>query len=241
MKRPEIGIWNVIGDSLVIEAIAAQLDFIILDLEHGFRDFALFQANLRSAQRYSDQVYVRVRSFDDPWIQALLDIGVANFIVPQIRSVQEFQDFVKATSFPPDGSRGTHPRFEAYLERNSKQSSMRNVRRCLIIETKESVELIGDFCQLDSVDEIYIGTFDLGAEFGINQFIEPEKLIVLLSSICRVTEEYNKPLISMLGNSALEGFFASIKVQKRVVGIDQLILTNEVAKIVNQLTAGFGN
>ena len=47
MTRPKIGIWSVIRDSLVIEAIAAQLDFIILDLEHGFRDFGQFQANFR--------------------------------------------------------------------------------------------------------------------------------------------------------------------------------------------------
>jgi 2-dehydro-3-deoxyglucarate aldolase len=241
MMRPKFGMWSVIEDSLVIESLAAKLDFIILDLEHGFRDFKELKANFRSAQRYSDQVYVRVRSFDDSWIQALLDMGVTHFIVPQIRSVQQFQDFVKATSFPPDGRRGTHPRFEGYLERNSKYPSIKDVKRCLIIETKEAVDLIEDFCELDSVDEIYIGTYDLSTDFGINQFTEPEKLILLLSSVCRVTKEYNKPLISMIGNSALEDFYTSIKVEKRVIGIDESILVNEVTKIINQLTTEFGN
>jgi 2-keto-3-deoxy-L-rhamnonate aldolase RhmA len=241
MTRPKIGIWSVIRDSLVIEAIAAQLDFIILDLEHGFRDFGQFQANFRSAQRYSNEVYVRIRRYDDPWLQALLDIGVTNFVVPQIRTVHEFQNFVNATSFPPNGKRGTHPRFEAYLARNTAALNAGNIKRCLIIETKEAVEQITALCKLEEVDEIYIGTYDLCSEFGIDQFTKTESLVLLLESICKVAEEYRKPIISMLGNVQLEQFYASINVQGRVIGIDEMILTGEVGNVVKRLMAEFGN
>jgi len=240
MKRTKLGIWSVIEDSLVIETIAAKLDFIILDLEHGFRDFGVFKANFRSAQMYSKEVYVRVRSYDEPWLQALLDIGVTHFIVPQIRSVQEFQEFVKATSFPPAGRRGAHPRFDQYLERNDDQLNTHNIKRCLIIETKEAVGLIKDLCQLSSIDELYLGTYDLSAEFGIDQFSQTEELISLLRPICTVADEYDKPIISMVGNSKLEEFYSLIKIQGRVIGIDDSILSNEVSAIVNRLTSEAG-
>jgi 4-hydroxy-2-oxoheptanedioate aldolase len=235
VNRPRIGIWNVITDSILIESIASEVDFIILDLEHGFRDFKDFKSNFRSAQRHSREVYVRVRRYDDPWLQSLLDVGVTNFIVPQIRSVGEFQSFVKATSFPPHGTRGTHPRFESYLRRNISPHNTGDIKRCLIIETKEAVEELEDLCELTEVNEIYLGTFDLSVEYGINQNTQVESLISLLTHVFNVAQKHEKPLISMLANNELETFYASIEFQGRVIGIDETILTEEVRKLVKRL------
>ena len=120
-NKVEVGCWNSISDVQVVNLLAKSLDFLIIDLEHGFRDFSEFLAAFASSRQLCDQVYVRVRKFDDPWIQSLLDLGVSNFVIPQIRTVSELESFVTATTFPPEGRRGFHPR--AYQNNFSSETS----------------------------------------------------------------------------------------------------------------------
>ena len=61
-NKVEVGCWNSISDVQVVNLLAKSLDFLIIDLEHGFRDFSEFLAAFASSRQLCDQVYVRLEN-----------------------------------------------------------------------------------------------------------------------------------------------------------------------------------
>lgn len=228
----EVGCWNSISDVQVVSLLAKSLDFLIIDLEHGFRDFSEFSAAFASSRQLCDQVYVRVRKFDDPWIQSLLDLGVSNFVIPQIRSISELESFVTAATFPPKGRRGFHPR--AYQNNFSSETNgsqriiNEKVRICLIIETRESLEILDELCSNPSLDEIYIGVYDLSLELEITEGVDSTKMLDICRKISHVAQFHSKKIVAMMNgeDSALE--LQKMGVSKFVVGVDSSILEDSI-------------
>jgi len=164
MSRSEYGCWSIINDQQVVKIVANELDFLIIDLEHGFRDFQDFSSAFEATRSTKADIYVRVRKYNDPWIQSLLDLGVRRFVVPQIRELRELEEFVRATTFPPYGHRGLHPRiFQSTGTHSTKLKDVPNlkVHTCVIIETKASLDLTEVISAHPDVDEIYLGVYDL--------------------------------------------------------------------------------
>ena len=107
--RTELGVWNVLPDQNSTFQLPEYFDFIYIDLEHGLRTINELLTTIKFFNLRQTNYSVRVRRFDDPLIQTLLDVGVRNFILPQLRSINEFSIFKSKISFPPNGTRGLHP------------------------------------------------------------------------------------------------------------------------------------
>lgn len=91
----------------VIEAAGfAGIDFVRIDTEHTWRrDDSL--DNMIRAAIISDVVpIVRVDHHDPELIRKALEVGAGGIVVPQVASVEEARVVVRASKFPPLGSRG---------------------------------------------------------------------------------------------------------------------------------------
>ena len=107
--KAQLGVWNVLPDEHSTFQLTEYFDFIYIDLEHGFRSIDDLLTTIRLYNIKQINFSVRVRSFDDPLIQTLLDVGVRRFVLPQIRTIHELEIFKQKISFPQSDVGGSTP------------------------------------------------------------------------------------------------------------------------------------
>ena len=185
-----------------------------------------------SARHFSKQIYVRVRKFDDPWIQSLLDLGVTHFVLPQIRTADEFNSFVSATRFPPVGRRGLHPRiFQNALNNGDggqKAPGDFGIRICLIIETREALALMEELISREEVDEIYFGVYDLSQELEIESGVDSPEMMLICQNIAKVASYHSKEMLAMSTTEDSSLALKKLGVTKFVLGIDASLLEESI-------------
>lgn len=236
MTQIKYGCWSIVLDPQIAKISANALDFLIIDLEHGFRDFSDFVAAYEAARSTKAEIYVRIRKYNDPWIQPLLDLGISNFVLPQIRKISELEEFLRATSFPPDGSRGLHPRiFQSTGKGSTALKNVPNFRvhTCVIIETKDSVNLIEAICNHPGVNEIYLGVYDLSLELGMEGSTESEEMLKICSDLSGAAQKFSKPLMAMATSTPVLKRLHAMGVSKFVIGIDSSILQESIENRVS--------
>lgn len=221
-KSPTKGVWNVIADPFVVKQISDQVDFIIIDLEHGFRDFSNFYSCFLAASNSKAQVYVRVQNSRDAWLQTLLDMGVTNFVLPQIRSIDELNDFQKLISFPPEGARGSHPK-----SRTSLKSGSDEITCCVIIETVESLLILDEIASHPVATEFYLGVYDLSSEAQISGSLLSPEMSEILSRLVDCASKSDKKVLVMNSDNLSMEALSVLGINKIVMGIDiNLLLEN---------------
>jgi 4-hydroxy-2-oxoheptanedioate aldolase len=229
-NKPKVGIWNVISNTYVVSQIAAYYDFVLLDLEHGFRDFNQLESQIRLIRSSPAELLVRVRSFDDLLIQSLLDLGVSKFLVPQIRDVNQVIEFAKRVHFPPVGTRGFHPKVERIMGieiSDFDPGSMERIEIYPLIETKESVNFIDSLLEMSFVSGCYIGTYDLSRELSPGNLSSPE-IEKVIEAVASVSKKLQKSVFFMPRNHSDVGLFDLPGFDFLVAGIDSEIISKSL-------------
>ena len=171
--NPVIGTWNTLGSPLVTEVLAQSgLDFQIIDLEHG--PFILEQVHLHvSACENSPSCtpLVRVPSNEDWMVLQALDQGAHGVVVPHIPNRQAAESMVSSVKYHPSGDRGFTPfskaggfnnRDTAGYVKNANEATLSVV----IIESKEGLDKLDEILDVDGVDIVYFGAYDLSQALG---------------------------------------------------------------------------
>ncbi|MBK8791571.1 MAG: hypothetical protein IPN59_00215 [Holophaga sp.] len=170
------GIWSIIPSPMVCEIqAAAGLDFLILDMEHGPFDMAVLGEAIRATAGYACSPLVRIPCIDPPLIQRVLDLGAHGIVAPQVRTAKDARKLVSCCRFAPDGLRGYNPftrsgGFAAdptspYLDNNFPLVA-------LIIENLEAVQNLPEILQVEGIDVLYLGTYDMSCCLGVQGCME---------------------------------------------------------------------
>ncbi len=191
-RTPLIATFSIIPSVEVVELIGlAGFDAVILDIEHGAHGSEALGPLILAAKARGIYPLVRVRSSDPTGIAAALDAGAAGVIVPQIGSITEAEQAVRAARFAPDGNRGANPfvrgadysgRLEWFAEAN------RDVAVLLMIEGKGGLADLDQIAALAHLDGIFIGPMDLSHAFGVpGEVTHPEVVAAIRTVIaeCR--------------------------------------------------------
>ena len=233
LMKYELGIWNVLADQNSTSQLTDYFDFVYVDLEHGFRSVNDVLATVRFYNSKQVNYSVRVRRFDDPIIQTLLDAGVRRFVLPQLRSMDELNSFKRRLQFPPNGTRGFHPK--STLKVNTPQDE--SVSLTVIIETPESLEILEKIASESLVTDLYLGAFDLSMELGIEGGPFSPELDKYFSQISNVCDEYGKNFVAMLPEGTNLSFANKYSLDRGVVGIDSLLINKFFVQLTSTLRA----
>lgn len=171
--KPVIGTWNTLASPLVTEVLAqSSLDFQIIDLEHG--PFILDKVHLHvSACENSAGCtpIVRIPSNEDWMVLQALDQGAHGVVVPHISNRQAAERLVNSVQYHPSGARGFTPFSKAGGFNNRDTSGY--VKRAneetlsvVIIESKEGLDKLDEILDVDGVDIVYFGAYDLSQALG---------------------------------------------------------------------------
>tara|TARA_Y200000002_G_C22679243_1_gene663322 strand:- start:191 stop:949 length:759 start_codon:yes stop_codon:yes gene_type:complete len=184
-KEVVIGTWNTIGSSKVTKIIAsAGFDFQIIDLEHGPFVIGDIHDHVASSSFYKCPCFVRIPKNSDWMALQVLDQGANGIIVPQISNKSDAETFVKNTKYYPLGKRGFSPfTFAGGYNNNPEYVEEINKKliNVIIIESLDGINNIDQILEIEHIDVIYLGAFDLSKELGIPGDIYNKKLVDLIN------------------------------------------------------------
>ena len=104
--RPQIGLWLGLTSSYSAELLAgAGFDWLLIDGEHAPNSVQTILTQLQAIAPYPSQPVVRPSWNDPVQIKQLLDIGAQTLLVPMVQNADEARLAVKATRYPPAGTR----------------------------------------------------------------------------------------------------------------------------------------
>ena len=127
---------------------------------------------------------VRLASTDSKDSIKIIEAGASGIIIPQVKNVAHVKKIIDACNYPPLGSRGIGfsraNRFGKGLNFHIKKFKPIIVA---MIETKSAVENLDKILQLDGLDAIFIGPYDLSASYNITGKFKSKKFQNILKQI----------------------------------------------------------
>jgi 2-keto-3-deoxy-L-rhamnonate aldolase RhmA len=229
--KTELGVWNISSDQNSTYQLTEYFDFIYIDLEHGLRSIDDILTTIRFYNSKQTSFAVRVRRFDDLLIQTLLDAGVRNFVLPQIRSIDEFEIFKSKLQFPPDGTRGSHPKSSLMINTPLNE----RISITVIIETPQALAILEEIGNETLVTDLYLGTFDLSMELGVQGGPFSPELDKYFSQVRNVCKKFNKNFVAMLPEGADLTFADKYSLDRVVVGVDSTLIHKYFVQLTSTL------
>ncbi|RIH67134.1 aldolase [Mariniphaga sediminis] len=197
-KKLSIGPFSKSCDSAIIECIGlAGFDFVIIDLEHGPNSMETAQNLVRAATLYQITPIIRVNENNESMISKALDIGAQGVQVPQINNEQSARNVINAARFSPSGNRGVcrYVRAAEYSKKNKNdyfEYSNKNTLIIIQIEGKKGLENIDSILQVEGIDIVFIGPYDLSQSMGVPGQTNHPKVLEAMKMITEKANHYNK-------------------------------------------------
>ncbi len=169
---PVVGGWVSIGHPAVAEITAgAGPDFVVVDTEHGTIGIETVADALRGVDVGGDALpFVRVPEADPVPIKRVLDAGAAGLMVPRVETAADAELVVDASTYPPDGIRGTAgaraSRYGVDLP-DHLDAADDAITRLVQVETEAAVENAGEVAAVAGVDALFVGPADLSAALDV--------------------------------------------------------------------------
>lgn len=165
------GILRLPAEMLVELSGIAELDYVLVDCEHGPDDLVVLQQHIALAQAHGVPVLVRVGRADANQVLRVLDLGAEGIVVPHVESASEAREVVRSAHYPPRGERGfaTYSRagrFGAVTAAEHLRAAQ-DVLVIAMVETALGVENAAEIVAVDGVDAVWVGPADLAVSLGV--------------------------------------------------------------------------
>ena len=166
----QVGLWISLCSNFVAEVTAhAGFDWALIDMEHSPNDYFSVLGQLQVFAASDTTAIVRVEWNDTVAVKRLLDLGAPGILFPMIQSVEETEQAVAATRYPPHGVRGVSGatratkfgRVSDYVARVENETAV-----LLQLETRAAVEQAEAIADVDGINGIFFGPADIAADMG---------------------------------------------------------------------------
>lgn len=155
-----------------IEILAvAGFDFALLDGEHGPLTAAAAYPMILAAEARGMAAFARVGQNDKQVILKFLDVGVSGVMVPQVNTVAQADQAIKATKFWPEGTRGLAGGrlFDWGLNQPAPELVSPINDRVLTMIQFEHIDALAELdaiLDLPGLDVLFVGPNDLAQSMG---------------------------------------------------------------------------
>ena len=240
-NKTVLGTWVVVPSVINVDIItSAGLDFVIIDKEHGPISYETAQEMTVACEANGASPILRVGDIDKAAIQNALDIGVHGVQVPNIDFSSDALEVVKCAKYPPVGNRGFSPftRAGAYSIESSKvlmDKANENTLVVLNIEGKEAIDKVEEILEVDAVDVLFVGLFDLSKSLGIPGEVNSPILIEALKKIVKKANQYGKYVGTISTNLEMLKYFDQIGVKYLVHLVDCEMIRSSYSNLVKVL------
>jgi 4-hydroxy-2-oxoheptanedioate aldolase len=222
--RTVVGTFCIIPSPTVVEALGvAGLDFVILDTEHGPLTVERCEDLVRAADCRSVTPIIRVSDNQPHLILRALDIGAGGVQVPQIGSKEDAQRTVRAAKYAPSGARGVSifTRAGDYVG-SAQHTAACNAEQLVIvhIEGADAVRNLDGILEVDGVDVIFLGPYDLSQSFGITGQVDHPTVRDALEACAAKARAAGRYVGSYARDAEMARWLRSIGVQYLATSVD---------------------
>ena len=216
----------------------AGCEFIIFDMEHGGLSLEQFKVLATISNSNNISPLIRIPEVNYNYVARALDLGAAGIMTPMVNSSKEAIKIVKSSKYPPEGIRGAGFGFahDNYNNQNPLayiQNANNELINIIQIETKLALENVESIAEINGVDCLWVGHFDLTNFLGIpGNFTSP----IYLDAIKRVVEAgkaNSKSLGIMVNNNEELEMYSRMGFNMIAVGTEMNILSRSISKIIN--------
>ncbi len=184
-KGNALGTFLGVSTPSIVEILGyTGMDFIVIDTEHGPYDTMPVSDLIRASDNRGMSPIVRVAEVTHKEIQRAVDNGAEGIIIPCLKRTDEFRKAVELCKYPPLGSRGFIKSRgcgfgnEEWAQGTLEEFMYNSNEKVLLLpqcETRDALENIEEIVNIEGIDGIFIGPFDLSISMGIpGQFDIPE-------------------------------------------------------------------
>jgi 2-dehydro-3-deoxyglucarate aldolase/4-hydroxy-2-oxoheptanedioate aldolase len=174
----------------------AGFDWLFVDLEHSTLDVRSAQTVLQAVGGRVDCL-LRVPLNDEIWIKKALDTGAAGIIVPQVNSADDARRAVRYSKYPPQGARSAGmARAHGYGARSQDYFRRANAEIALIVQAEhaQAVRNIEEIVNVEGVDAVFVGPYDLSASLGKMGQVEDPEVQAAIERVRRICRERGMPM-----------------------------------------------
>lgn len=240
LKKGEfiIGTWCEIPSPEVVNILAkAGLDFVIIDMEHGSMDFTTASRMIMAAEVEGCSPIIRVSRNDESDILRALEIAPEGIIVPHIESVADRKKAIQYIKYPPTGTRSLNP----YTRAGGYQSSPGHTEKennpgltAIIVEGKEGIDSIKGIVDDESIDIVYLGTYDISMALGTPGDTRNIKVVKTLEKLVKIIRNKKKFAGCLFHTEQELNSFKKMGIQFLCYKVDTGVIFDTFNKIVSK-------
>ncbi|MGE5627570.1 MAG: HpcH/HpaI aldolase family protein [Solirubrobacterales bacterium] len=244
MGESVIGTFFNLGGNTAAEALGISgLDFFIVDCEHGPFDVESSMDFIRAAEPKGITPLVRIKDITRASVLKMLDIGAKGLIVPCVETAEQVKQLVEYGKYYPKGKRGfAFSRagefgFAEFAEDINEYFNTCNDKTMIIpqCETMGCLENIEEITNIDGIDGIFVGPYDLSIAMGKpGQFSDPD-FINALNRIVKACRDAGKFVLIYAGDSTTSRKYIENGFNGVAVGMDVVIYINAFKNIINEI------
>lgn len=239
--RVLFGTFVQIPDGAVVEiAAAVGLDYVIIDMQHGPIGLETAGSLIRAAEASGIAPLVRVPSVDPVMIGQVLDLGALSIAVPDVSSVAEAEQVIRAMKYPPAGNRGACSvvRGVGYRAKPGFSEEVnRDTLAYLALEGKQALEDLDAILALDGLDVIVVGTYDLSFSLGVGGQREHPTVRNTIRSILQRAREEHVTTAMLVYDAAEAQVWLDEGVRMITASLDARVLYDAYGTLVGSMRA----
>ena len=194
--KVSIGTWQQIPHASISEILGQSgYDWVALDMEHGSVSVDQLPDLFRAIELGGTLPLARIAESTPKDCKQALDAGAGGIIAPMIESSDKLKTIRDACFWPPAGTRsvgfsranlfGKH--FDEY---NAEAQGPLLVAQ---IEHINAVKNLAEILQVEGLDAIIVGPYDLSASMGITAEFEHKDFLNVMDQIISLCKQYNVP------------------------------------------------
>ena len=191
-----LGTWQQIPHASISEILGqAGYDWVAVDMEHGSVSVAQLPDLFRGIELGGTLPLARIAESTPKNCKQALDAGAGGIIAPMIKSAEELTIVRKACCWPPVGTRGVgFSRANLFGKNfNSYKKEAQSPLLIAQIEHINAVNNLDEILQVDGLDAIIIGPYDLSASMEITGEFDTREFIEVMDSIINRCKKFNVP------------------------------------------------
>ena len=234
--QPVLGTWVISPSVNSLEAIcSAEIDFVILDQEHGAITNKDLLPLINTSKSKGVNVLVRPSHISKESIQHALDQGADGVQVPNIQTKNDALKGVKVSKYPPIGNRGYSPFVPSsnYVNNGSiwNQEMNNKLITGINVEGLEAIENIESILDIDELDIIFVGLFDLSKALGIPGMVDDKVVLNKLKHVIKLCKAKNISIGTIATSIENMDFLLQLGVNFIVYMVDMNVLCNSYMEI----------
>jgi 2-dehydro-3-deoxyglucarate aldolase len=165
-----VGSWIQIPDASIAEIMGKSgYDWVAVDLEHGSISVSQLPNLFRAIELGGTLPLARIAQGSKKDCKQALDAGAGGIIIPMIENAKQLAEVISACRWPPSGTRGVGfsraNTFGKHFDHYSDEAQ--NPFIVAMIEHINAFNDLDEILNVDGLDAIFVGPYDLSASMGI--------------------------------------------------------------------------